>query len=247
MGAMLAFFPALLIALISTVPAYAQSSLEEARALYASYHEDLSRLDRVRDFLERELKVDPQVESMIFLSRVYYTWGDVRAKDSDERLSAYERGREIGKRAVELAPRNPEAHFWYAVNTGRFGQTKGVIRSLFLLPTMKEELTTIFELAPKHAAAHGLAGNVYAEVPALFGGDLEKAEEYFKKGLDLNPHYTAIRLDYAKFLIKRGRQDEARRQLRGILDEKNPASPADRAAKHTPRARELLDSLKATR
>jgi tetratricopeptide (TPR) repeat protein len=244
---MSALFLAVLTALTSAVPVYAQSSVEEARALYGSYHEDLSRLDRVRDFLEKRLTVDPQVEHMIFLSRVYYTWGDVRAKEADEKLSAYERGREIGRRAVELAPRNPEAHFWYAVNTGRFGQTKGVLRSLFLLPTMKEELTIIFELAPKHAGAHGLAGNFYAEVPGLFGGDSEKAEEYFKKGIELDPRQTAIRVDYAKFLIKRGRHDEARRQLRRVLDEKNPANPADWAAKHKPKARELLDSLKATR
>ncbi len=237
----------LFLILTPLFPAHAQSSVEEARALYGSYHEDLSRLDRVRDFLEKRLTVDPQVEHMIFLSRVSYTWGDVRAKEPEEKLSAYERGREIGKRAVELAPRNPEAHFWYAVNTGRFGQTKGVLRSLFLLPTMKEELTIIFELAPKHAGAHGLAGNFYAEVPGLLGGDTEKAEEYFKKGIELDPRQTAIRVDYAKFLIKRGRHDEARRQLRRVLDEKNPANPADWAAKHTPKARELLDSLKATR
>lgn len=243
--------PALFLSLILilTLPGalHAQSSMEEARALYASYHEDLSRLDRVRDFLEKQLKADPQVETMIFLSRVCYTWGDVRAKDSEEKLGAYERGREIGKRAVELAPRNPEAHFWYAVNTGRFGQTKGVLRSLFLVPTMKEELAIIFELAPRHAAANGLAGNVYAEVPALFGGDKEKAEEHFKKGIEIEPRYTAIRVDYARFLIKMGRQDEARRQLRRVLDEKNPANLADWTVKHAPKARELLDSLKATR
>ncbi len=232
---------ALLALLIASPPALAQSPIEEARGLIANYHEDVTRLDRARDLMEKSLKTDSQVEAMIVLSRVYFMWGDVRAKDDEEKLSAYDRGRQWGQRAVELAPKSPEAHFWYAVNTGRWGTTKGVLRSLFLLPTMREEVDTLLTLAPDDAPALGLAGNVELALP---WGDLDKAETYFRKGLKLDPHNTAVRLDWARLLIKRGQYAEARQELQRVLNEKEPRFVADWTVKHTRRARELLDSIK---
>jgi tetratricopeptide (TPR) repeat protein len=231
----------LLLLIFAPLPVLAQSPIEEARGLIANYHEDVTRLDRARDLLEKHLKTDSRVEGMIVLSRVYFMWGDVRAKDDEEKLAAYDRGRQWGRRAVELAPKSPEAHFWYAVNTGRWGTTKGVLRSLFLLPTMREEVDTLLTLAPDDAAALGLAGNVELALP---WGDLDKAEGYFRKGLKIDPHNTAVRLDWARLLIKRGKYDEARKELQRVLSEKEPRFVADWTVKHTRRARELLDSIK---
>lgn len=234
---------ALLVSLFLLVPALsqAQSPIGEAKALIANYHADLSRLDRARDLMEKFLKTDPQVEGMILLSRIHFIWGEVRAKNDAEKLEAYERGRQVGTRAVELAPRNADAHFWYASNAGRFGQTKGVLRSLFLLPTIREELEIIFELNSKHLGAHALAGNVELALP---WGDPEKAEGYFRKGLKLNPHYTVLRVDLARLLIKRGKYAEARKELRRVLNEKEPYNLADWTVRDTKRARELLESIK---
>ncbi len=232
---------AVLMLFVAVGPARAQSPIEDARTILAAYHEDVTRLDRARDGLEKFLKVDSRVEGMILLSRVYFQWGDVRAKDDGEKLAAYDRGREVGKRAVELAPKNPEAHFWYAVNTGRWGTTKGVLRSLFLLPTLREEVDIILSLAPDDPGALGLAGNIELALP---WGDLDKAEANFRKALKGDPHYTAVRVDLGRLLIKRGKYDEARKEFQRVLEEKEPRSLADWTVKHTKRARELLDSIK---
>src|SRR5438094_10555176 len=185
----------------------------EARALIARYHEDLAVIDRARDLLEAALTRESQVDTMIMLSYVSFLWGDVRATTTEEKLAAYARGREVGRRAVELAPRNHDAHLWYAINTGRWGQTKGVLRSLFLLPTVREEIQILLQLNPRSVRAHSLAGNVYTEVPGLFGGDKEKAEEHFKKGLAIDPKFTVLRSDLACLSITTDRDAEARRQV----------------------------------
>ena len=85
---------------------------------------------------------------------------------------------------------------------------------------------------------------MYAEVPGLFGGDLDKSEEMFRKGLELDPKYTGLRVGLAKTLVKKKRVDEARRELRAVLDEKEPRNLADWTLKDSKQARELLDSLK---
>jgi tetratricopeptide (TPR) repeat protein len=235
-----------LVALLLLVPlqAPAETPVTEARALIARYHEDRGAIDRARDLLEAALARESQVDTMIMLSYVSFLWGDVRATTTHAKLAAYARGRELGKRAVELAPRNAEAHLWYAINTGRWGQTKGVLRSLFLLPTVREEIEILLQLDPRSVRAHSLAGNVDMEVPRLFGGDTEKAETHFKKGLAIDPKFTVLRMDLARLYIATGRYPEARRELQRVIDETAPTIVADWTAKDLPRARELLESIR---
>jgi len=237
----LALLVLVLTALPSAVPG--QTPVESARALVARYHEDPTVIDRARDLLEAALARDRQVETMVMLSYVHFLVGDVRATTTDEKLAAYDRGRELGKRAVELAPRDPEAHVWYGINTGRWGLTKGVMRSLFLLPTVREQVEATLALDPKNLRALALSGNVYLEVPGLFGGDKEKAEQQFRQALEINPRFTVARVDLARVLIARGRYGDARRELQRVIGEKAPDNIADWTVKDLPRARQLLESI----
>ena len=228
----------------AAAPAEAQLPLvAELRAISTRYHEDPSRLDAIRDRLERAIRADPHVEDLVALAQASFIWGDIRAATRDERLNAYDRGREVARRAVELDPKNAAAHFWYGTNTGRWAQTKGVLRSLFLLPTIKEEIQIVLHLDHKFTAVYALAGNVFYEVPGLFGGDLEKAEAMFRKGLEQDPKFTGLRVGLGKTLIKQGRIAEARRELQAVLNEKDPTNPADWTLKDTPEARQLLASI----
>jgi len=225
-------------------PAGAQTPVEAARALVARYHEDPAGLDRARDLLDAALAKDRKVETMAMLSYVQFLIGDVRATTAEAKLAAYDRGREIGERAVELAPKSVDAHLWYAINTARWGETKGVLRSLFLLPTIRRELDTLLELDPRSVRAHILAGNVLLEVPGFAGGDRAKAEEHFKKALEIDPHFTNARVDLARVYIADARYADARRELQRVVDETRPSVMADWTVKDAPRARKLLESIK---
>ena len=238
-----------LVALLALVAcptlAAGQTPAESARALVARYHEDPTVIDRARDLLEAALARDRQVDTLVMLSFVHFLYGDVRATTTEDKLAAYDRGREIGKRAVELAPRNPEAHVWYGINTGRWGLTKGVMRSLFLLATVRQEVDATLALDPKNLRALALSGNVFLEVPALFGGDRDRAEQQFRKALEIDPHFTVARVDLARVLIAKGRYADARQELQRVIDERTPNSIADWTVKDLPRARQLLASIKS--
>jgi tetratricopeptide (TPR) repeat protein len=235
---------AMILVVGTSVAAWAQSPLAaEVRALASRYHEDPARIDTLRAGMTRAVESDPGVENLLALAQIAFLAGDIRARTTEDKLAAYEQGRQAARRAAEAAPGNARAHFWYATNAGRWGQTKGVLRSLFLLPEVKRGMETALELDPRFPPAYVLAGTVYYEVPGLFGGDLEKSETLFRRGLEVDPRFTGLRLGLARTLIKRGRIAEARRELEAVLGEKAPANPADWTLKDAPQARALLASL----
>lgn len=234
----------LLLLLVAAIPAWGQSPLvAELEKIATRYHEDPSRLDQLRTGLADLVKADSHPENFVALARVCFIWGDIQGTTRDQKLEAYEQGREAAKRAIELDTKNVAAHFWYGANTGRWGETTGVVRSLFLLPTVQAEIQTVLNLDPMFTAVYSLAGYVYYGVPGLLGGDLNKAEEMFRKGLELDPKFTGMRVGLAKTLIKKGRLSEARRELEVVLGESAPSNPADWTLKDSREARRLLESL----
>lgn len=235
---------AIVMLLSAAGAAAAQSPLAaEVRALADRYHERPARIDTLRPLVTQAAQADPHVDNLLAVAQIAFLYGDVRALRPEEKLDAYEQGRQAARRAAEIAPRNGRAHFWYATNAGRWGQTKGVMRSLFLLPEVKRGMETALALDPRFPPAYVLAGTVYYEVPGLFGGDLEKSERLFRTGLEVDGRFTGLRVGLARTLVKRGRIPEARRELQAVLDEKAPSNPADWTLKDSPEARRLLDAL----
>jgi len=232
---------AIVMLLSAAGAASAQSPLAaEVRGLADRYHENPGRIDALRPLVAQAAQADPSVDNLLALAQIAFLYGDVRALRPEDKLDAYEQGRQAARRAAEIAPRNARAHFWYATNAGRWGQTKGVLRSLFLLPEVKRGMETALELDPQFPPAYVLAGTVYYEVPGLVGGDLERSERLFRRGLEVDGHFTGLRVGLARTLIKRGRVAEARRELQAVLDEKVPSNPADWTLKDSPEARRLL-------
>lgn len=224
----------------------AQSPLAaEVRGLADRYHESPSRIDALRPLVAQAAHADPSVDNLLALAQIAFLYGDVRARSVEEKLDAYEQGRQAARQATEIAPRNARAHFWYATNAARWGQTKGVLRSLFLLPEVKRSMETALTLDPRFPLAYVLAGTVYYEVPGLLGGDLAKSEGLFRAGLAVDGRFTGLRVGLARTLIKRGRSPEARRELQAVLDEKAPSNRADWTLKDAPEARRLLAELPA--
>ena len=210
-----------------------------------TFHEDRARIDRARDILEQEVARTGSLESLVLLAWAHLAWADYRASTTEAKLASYERGRDVAKRAVDLAPGSPEAHLWYAANLGRWAITSGKLRAAFMLSTLRGEIDTILALDPNHVPGLSLAGSFYLETPALFGGDVPRAEGYLRKAVGLDPHFTRARVELGRCLIELGRYAEARAELTRVIDERQPSYPADWVLRHKPHAERLLAEIRS--
>jgi tetratricopeptide (TPR) repeat protein len=221
------------------------AALLDAWKNVTTFHEDPARIDRARDRLEQEVAREPTLDALLLLAWAHLLWADYRATDVGAKLASYERGRDVAKRAIDMAPRSPDAHLWYAANLGRWAITKGKLRAAFLLSTLKHEINTVLELDPNHVPGLALAGSFYLETPGLFGGDVPRAEGYLRRSLSLDPHFTRARLELGRCLIEEGRYAEARQELQGVLDERQPSYVADWVMRHKPVAERLLAEIRS--
>jgi tetratricopeptide (TPR) repeat protein len=236
---------ALLALLVGASPGDAQTPLETAQALLERYHEDLTRIERARDLLAASVASGTaDVPTLVTLARAWFLHGEYLARGEDGKLASFGRGRDLARRAVQLAPGDRDAHLWYAITLGSAAQTQGIARSLLVLRTIRDEVDTVLRLDPNSVEGLTLAASINRELPPLLGGDRSKAEEMFQKARALAPRLTGPRLELARLYMDQARYDEARRELQAILDEPAPADLPRWTLKEAPRARALLESIR---
>ncbi len=222
----------------------ANVSLDSLDYLYKNRHKDKSYLSFVKNELEKMYKENPQQDEVIWrLARVYFTYGD-NARSKDKKLYWYNKGKNKAKELINKNPSHPEGHFWYGVNLGRIGQTKGVLNSLGLAPTIRKSFEKTLQLNPKHTGALDGLGVFYYEIPSYIGGSLKKSLNYLKKALSIDPNYTVLYIDIAKVYIKKKEYSKARYYLKKVLNISNPTNPADYYLDDKPEAIRLLNKIK---
>jgi len=99
------------------------TKLEEAKAIYFDYYKDSMNLDRSIKILDEITEVDQKnLQAMLFLSRVWLTYGYAKAPNDEEKIRVFKNGMDVAKKAIELEPNNPDAHFFYVANLGSLGR-----------------------------------------------------------------------------------------------------------------------------
>ncbi len=202
----------------------AAPTLENAWEVFGDYHEDPGNIDETLAITEEILKRDPDnVNALVFLSRVWLTYGYVKARSRDELIRAYENGKDAAEKAIGIEPGSADAHFFYVANLASLGDAKGLFNSLFMLPEVRRELETVLELDPDHVNGLAMTGALYYYLPSMLGGDLHISEVYLKRSVSLDPHVSSAGLYLAANLKKQKKYDEALEVLNGILNDRDPS------------------------
>ena len=199
-------------------------SIEYAEEILSTYHKNRSNIDKSMEITKKIVEVDPDnVEALIFLSRIWLTYGYVVERNKEDKIRAFETGKDIAERAIEISPDNPDARFFYVANLALVGENKGVFNSLFMLPEIRRELDKILELDPNHCYGLGMQGALYYYLPGILGGDMKISEIYLRRALFSDPNLSSAKLYLAMNLNKQERYDEAIEVLNELIADKNPS------------------------
>ena len=234
----------LLASCLITSSAQETTKTADPDRLYADREHLQSAMDAAAVW-ESRLKSDPKdFESAWKLARTCYWLGGHVAEDA--RRPQYERGIEAGRQASVLHADRPEGYFWMAANMGAMAESFGLRAGIKYRSPVKKALETVLMIDRSflQGSADRALGRWYLKVPRLFGGSKDQSVEHLKQSLTYDPASTASRFFLAETYVEMDRKDEARQELKRVIDlPVNPNwAPEDREFKQ--KAKALLDRLR---
>jgi len=224
-------------------PASPGTLLAKAREAFSHRSSAAQARAAVRLFAEAAAADGTSYEARWEGARACYYLGTWAAPEmgEKEKLALFEDGIARAKAAVALRPDGAEGHFWLGVLYGVFGETKGIFKSLSLVPEIQREMEACLRL-DRTVEGYGpdrLLGRLYFKLPGFKGGDNRKSIAHLKAAVEGEPRHPLSRLYLAETLKAEGERDEARAQLEAVLR----MEPDPRWAAEYPAIRAQAESL----
>ena len=182
------------------------------------------RLEASNAALESAPQEDPEV--LWRLARGLVRAGERRA-DKKAALADYTRAEQLAGMAVSLSSASAESWYWHGVALGKQGEARGMMRSLFMVGPLKKRMEGTLRLAPCHAPAHHVLGELLWQLPGVVGGSKAGARTELEAALDCDPAYTAPYATLAEVYLDAGLKADAAALLRRLQKVDKPADPAE--------------------
>ena len=211
-------------------------------------------LARLTPLVEAADAAAPALSRAAHLSITLGLMADGREAEQVEYLKDAEA---YARRAVEAAPRDPDARFLFAAALGLRAKHEPVKLRMKMAEMILEQSETILELEPGHAGGLHLRGQLHAAgmrlnpvlrflartmmgAELLAGASWEVAEQSFREALEVEPDDPSHRLELVRLLRDTDREAEAAEEARRILESER-ADPL--AAYYKRQARAVLAEL----
>ena len=123
---------------------------------------------------------------------------------------------DIANEKLAIYPDQPEILIWHAIIEASYAGSLSAINptALGYVKSAKKHLEEAIDIDGDvlDGSAYTSLGSLYYQVPGwpIGFGDTDKANEYLKKGLALNPNGIDSNFFYADFLIDKGEIEEAK-------------------------------------
>lgn len=179
------------------------------------------------------------------IARCYWFLAD-QTPDNQKKQRYFEKGIKAGALAISLDDQSSEAFLWHALLVGSSALDQGVVKTLFNREIIKSGLEKAIALDAKNELAYLGLANWYFYVPALLGGDRQKAFWNLDKAIKLDPTFTMPRMIKAEFQVRENQTEAAIETLQKLLTITNPTHRADGKVNRQKAAR-LLEQLKTDR
>jgi tetratricopeptide (TPR) repeat protein len=155
-------------------------------------------------------------------------WAEIKYKQPEkQQAESYNKLAVQARKIVESNPSVAEALIWEGIVLSSEAGAKGGLGALGLAKDAKQRLDDALKINDKalSGSAYTSLATLYAKVPGwpIGFGDKERAEEFFKKSLAINPNGIDPNFFYGEYLADRDRVAEARVFLETAL--KAPPRP----------------------
>lgn len=192
--------------------------LARAETLYLQ-RGDLSLALQAADAYRQVLEAEPANLEAGLRATYLLVWvganheGDDEAKYVDQALT-------VAQGVAERHPDDPGARYWLGVCYGLAAMHSNIFSALSMADKTETEMRRVLAMDPSYdfGGAWRVLGRLYDKMPMLLGGDEDQAERMYAKALDVAPSYPLTRLYLADLRAKQGREQEARKLLRTVLD-----------------------------
>lgn len=195
--------------------------LVQPRAAYEQ-RADPAQAKAAVDLFGKALKADPKsYEAAWEGARACYYHGhyDLTESPDAEVLALFQEGINRARAAVALHPKGAEGHFWLGVLDGVYGETKGIFKSLSMVPEIKQEMAAALAINPsvEGGGPDRVLGRLYYKLPGFKGGDDKKSIEHLEKSLKDAPTNALTRLYLAETYKSEGMKDKALEEVKAIV------------------------------
>ncbi|MGD9020532.1 MAG: hypothetical protein PVF46_01950 [Lysobacterales bacterium] len=138
-------------------------------------------------------------------------YGTYLETDDDARQVCFLAACERAEAAIALFEDDPNAHYFHALNLGRYSQSISVVKALAdgIGGKLQASLSAALELEPEHAEAHTAMGMYHAEIidkvgklvgRLTYGANADQACEHFERALELTPASPIAHIEYGNGL-----------------------------------------------
>ncbi|MCD6578071.1 hypothetical protein J7L48_01190 [bacterium] len=228
----------LLLILIAFMVSIFAMDIDEVKASVENWSNNDSLIKVISYFGNQSSITD---EEYGFFVKAYYYLGH-NAKKKRERMSIFTKGIERADKAILQNDKNTVALYYKAAILGKYGEAKGILKSLALVKPIKKLCNKIIEIDPNYAGAYHILGVMYRKLPGFAGGDKDKSYEYLKKSTELEPTFSLHFLELADTLKAMKKKDEAIKYYNMVINDDFPKDRIEEA-KDKKEAKEIIDKL----
>jgi tetratricopeptide (TPR) repeat protein len=198
------------------------TSVQKCDQLYSQRADSVKAAEAATCY-EDAFAQSPKAEIAIRLGKNYYWLGAHAVKD--KQIDLFQKGIDWSKKAIEINPKNPGGYFWLGVNNSKYGEARGILKSLFLVGPIIDSMQQVIAIDPgyDHGGAYRVLGRVYFKLPRFAGGGIDKSIENLKKSLEYGPNVSTTHLFLAESYMAKKEYQLTQQELNIIIN--TPAMP----------------------
>lgn len=200
-------------------PREARDLIAQGDELFEQMRDMAAAEKALAKYQEAEKIIGNKYEAYWKISRVMYYIGYF-TEEKKEKKKIFQEAVLYANKAVILEPEKPDGHYWQGVNNGKYGETRGVFKSLSLVKPIKAAMNKVIELDRDYeeGGADRVLGRVYYKLPGIAGGSKEKSLEHLLKSKELGPDDALTRVYLAETYLDMKEVDKAREELEFVLN-----------------------------